>query len=253
MEADGRDYSQVQAGDVVLLPVFGSTSQEVEMIRQKGAGVITTVCPLVSGQSTSKGCCSVIHGSREDHQMDPEGNYIFVRNLEEAQYLGNYILCGGDSIGFAKKFQGATSDDFDANSMLDTIVFNCQTRCAHAKKETGEIGDLLRAAMIEKYGIDRMDDHFISFDGIGDMVSSFVRFSSFTTLTNSSPIYALHNSALLCNIRRTKTSMIRNTPVEFNSYAHSIFLVALVSHMIQSTCRRMGMHHIPSASDITYI
>lgn len=147
----------------------------MDVIHQKGAGVITTVCSLISGQPTSMGSCAVIHGSRQDHQVEPTGNYIFVKDLEEAQYLGIYILCGGDDIEFARKFQGAISDGFDANSMLHTIVFHCQTRCMHAKKETGEIGDLLRTAMIEKFGIDRMDDHFISFDDSWDMVSYSVR------------------------------------------------------------------------------
>lgn len=85
-----------------------------------------------------------------------------VRSLEDAQYLGNYILCGEDCAGFAARFQGCTSPGFDPQTMLGVISFTSHASCEQARLETGEIEDILRAAMIEKYGIDRMDDHFTS-------------------------------------------------------------------------------------------
>lgn len=160
----GRDFSRVRPGDIVLLPAHGSTARELITIKSKGAEVFSAVCPWIVDDSVSVGFTTVIHGSLAHEATGPSGNYLLLRNLEDAQYLGNYILSGGPLDKFISRFHGATSQGFDPEKMLDAIAFTSQTDSEQEKEEAGEIGDVLRAAMIEKHGIDRMDDHFMSLD-----------------------------------------------------------------------------------------
>lgn len=67
---DGWDISSVEAGDIVLLPAFGSTSQEVASIRAKGADVISTLCPWMVQEAGTVNCTSIIHKFSELHADD---------------------------------------------------------------------------------------------------------------------------------------------------------------------------------------
>ncbi|GMH44367.1 hypothetical protein BSKO_12301 [Bryopsis sp. KO-2023] len=161
---DGRDFSSVRPGDIVLLPAHGSTAQELIAIKSRGGEVFSAVCPWILDDSVSVGFTTVIHGSLGPNATAPPGNYLTLSSLEDAQYLGNYILSGGAREEFMNTFRGASSPGFDPEKMLGSIAFTSQTESEHQKEEAGEAGDVLRAAMIEKHGIDRMDDHFMSLD-----------------------------------------------------------------------------------------
>ena len=66
---DGKkDFSSVQRGDVVVLPAFGATVQEMQLLNDREVQIIDTTCPWVSkvwnavDNQAKKSHTSIIHG-----------------------------------------------------------------------------------------------------------------------------------------------------------------------------------------------
>ena len=79
------------------------------------------------------------------------GKYLVVKDMEQAEYLANYILNGGDKDEFLKYYGAeAMSAGFDPEAMLDKIGLANQTTML--KGETVAIGKLLESTMMQKFG-----------------------------------------------------------------------------------------------------
>jgi len=196
--------SNVGEGDVVILPAFGASFEEMAYLDKKNVKIIDTTCPWVSKVWNTvdihqkKGLSSVIHG-RYDHEETIATTsfceeYVCVKNMDEAKYLANYILNGGDKAEFMQKFDKvsfaicicvlllpctnpapprpapplsqATSKNFDPDTHLSKVGLANQTTMY--KKETRAIGQLLQKTMMSKFGPDKVDEHYKEFDTICD-------------------------------------------------------------------------------------
>lgn len=171
-----KDFSGVRQGDVVILPAFGASVQEMQLLNERGCTIVDTTCPWVSKvwHSVEKhkkvSFTSIIHGKYNHEETIATssfaGTYLIVLNLEEARYVCDYILKGGDREAFMAKFAKACSAGFDPDRDLVRVGIANQTTML--KGETEQIGKLFERTMIQKYGPDRLNEHFMSFNTICD-------------------------------------------------------------------------------------
>jgi len=173
---DGKDFSVVGEKDVVILPAFGASFEEMKLFNEKDVEVVDTTCPWVSkvwntvDMHQKKGLTSVIHGKYAHEETVATTSfcedYICVKDMKEAKMVTDYILNGGDKEAFLEYFKNAVSKGFDPDTMLENVGIANQTTMY--KKETRAIGQLLQKTMMEKYGPVDADKHYMEFDTICD-------------------------------------------------------------------------------------
>lgn len=176
VEAGQKNFSVVEAGDVVILPAFGASVQEMQLLNDKGCTIVDTTCPWVSKvwntvEKHKKGNhTSIIHGKYNHEETIATSSfastYLIVLNMAEAEYVSNYILNGGDRDEFLAKFSRAYSEGFDPDRDLERVGIANQTTML--KGETEQIGKLFERTMMKKYGPDQLNQHFLSFNTICD-------------------------------------------------------------------------------------
>ncbi len=171
-----KDFSVVGQTDVVILPAFGASVSEMQLLNDKSCTIVDTTCPWVSKVWNSvekhkkRDYTSIIHGKYAHEETVATSSfadrYLVVLNLAEAEYVTNYILHGGDRHEFLTKFKNAYSDGFDPNRDLVRVGIANQTTML--KSETEQIGRLLEQTMLKKYGPTELTQHFMSFNTICD-------------------------------------------------------------------------------------
>lgn len=159
-ELGQKNYDGVSDGDVVVLPAFGATIQEMSYLDDKGVQIVDTTCPWVSkvwnavDMHQRKGLTSVIHGKWAHEETIATASfckdYIIVKNEEEAKYVANYITNGGSSEELMEKFKDAVSEGFNPEVHLKKVGLANQTTMY--KRETKEIGRIFEIAMLKAFG-----------------------------------------------------------------------------------------------------
>jgi 4-hydroxy-3-methylbut-2-enyl diphosphate reductase len=171
-----KDFSVVDSGDVVILPAFGASVEEMQLLKEKNCTIVDTTCPWVSKVWNSvekhkkKDYTSIIHGKYNHEETIATSSfadkYLVVLNMEQAEYVSNYILNGGSKEEFLAKFKNSHSLGFDPEQDLDRIGIANQTTML--KSETEQIGKLFETTMLKKYGPLELNQHFMSFNTICD-------------------------------------------------------------------------------------
>ena len=176
VEKGQKDFAVVDRGDVVILPAFGASVPEMQLLNDKGCKIVDTTCPWVSKVWNSvekhkkKDYTSIIHGQYKHEETVATSSfadkYLVVLNLQQAEYVSNYIINGGDRDEFLSKFSKAYSAGFDPDRDLERVGIANQTTML--KTETEHIGKLFERTMMRKYGPDQLNEHFLSFNTICD-------------------------------------------------------------------------------------
>ncbi len=176
VEGGKKDFSVVESGDVVILPAFGASVQEMQLLNEKGCKIVDTTCPWVAKvwntveKHKKVDYTSIIHGKYKHEETVATssfaGKYLIVLNMQQAEYVVNYILNGGNREEFLAKFSKACSAGFDPDKDLERVGIANQTTML--KSETEQIGKLFERTMMQKYGPTELNNHFQSFNTICD-------------------------------------------------------------------------------------
>ena len=171
-----KDFSAVEHGDVVILPAFGATVGEMQLLNERRCTIVDTTCPWVSKvwntvERHKKGhFTSIIHGKVKHEETlatsSFAGTYLVVLNLAEATLVCDYILNGGDRDAFMQRFRHACSTGFDPDKDLQRLGVANQTTML--KTETEAIGKLFEQALLRRYGPLDLPQHFLAFNTICD-------------------------------------------------------------------------------------
>ncbi len=174
-----EELSQLQSGDAVIIPAFGTEVGTRKKIEAKGCILVDTTCGDVMSvwkrvrQYSKESVTSIIHGKAKHEETKAttsqaraygSGHYLVVFNLAETDYVCNYILNGGNKHEFLEKFKGAHSDGFDPDLHLQAVGVANQTTMLRG--ETEEVQRRFKNAMIKKYGEPNIEKHFRFFDTI---------------------------------------------------------------------------------------
>lgn len=166
-------FEELNAEDVVIVPAFGMSLEVQAALEERGVDVMAynTTCPFVekvwkkSNQIGEKHYTIVVHGKRFHEETRAtfsrarkEAPVVVVRDIEEAEDLAKAIRGEVSHEFFFERFSDRYSEGFDPGRDLARIgVVNQTTMLA---TETQAIADLLRQAMIDRYGAGEVREHF---------------------------------------------------------------------------------------------
>ena len=178
---EDKDFSDVQHGDVVILPAFGASVQEMKLLDDRGVQIVDTTCPWVSkvwnavDVHKKKNYTSIIHGKWAHEETIATASfaktYLIVKNEKETQYVVDYIHMDDaaraeERPAFMEKFKMAMSAGFDPDRDLTAVGVANQTTML--KGETEAIGKMMEKCMMQKYGVENLNAHYMVLDTICD-------------------------------------------------------------------------------------
>jgi len=180
-EAEGpaSRYDGVGTDDVVILPAFGVTVSEMEHLKAKGCVLVDTTCGSVLNvwknvhKYARDGFTAVIHGKHYHEETKATasqalthrgGHYLIVRDKDETGLVCAFIRreLPGDEI--RRVLGHAASPGFDPDQHLARIGLANQTTMLMS--ESLEIQEMLRSAVLSRYGETEMVERFRAFDTI---------------------------------------------------------------------------------------
>ena len=175
----GPGLDAVRREDVVILPAFGVTVQELQSLRERGCILVDTTCGSVLNvwknvdRFSASGFTAIIHGKYAHEETratasrttrQPGGRYLIVRDLEESARVCDYIRRGGDRDAFLERFSPACSPGFDPDRDLRRVGLANQTTMLSS--ESLRIQEEIRRALAERFGETALEEHFRAFDTI---------------------------------------------------------------------------------------
>ncbi len=214
----GESLDRLGPADVVVLPAFGVTVDELSRLEARGCTLVDTTCGSVLNvwravrRYAEDGFTSVIHG-KVLHQetratasqalRHPNGPFLIVLDRREAEAVCSFIRHGGDAAAFLARFAEATSPGFDPERHLARIGLANQTTMLMS--ESLAIGEMFRQALADRYGADALADHFRAFETICSATEDRQR--AVAALLEDHPLDLMvviggYNSSNTCNLAR---------------------------------------------------
>jgi 4-hydroxy-3-methylbut-2-enyl diphosphate reductase len=209
--------NHLDADDVVILPAFGVTMSMLQQLERRGCTLIDTTCGSVLNvwknvrRYAEGGYTAVIHGKvwHEETQatasqaVEHGGRYLVLFNAAEAEVVCDYIRQGADPAAVLARFPHAVSPGFDPERDLQRVGLANQTTMLMS--ESLEIEQMLKAAMIDRYGETDLVQHFQAFDTICSATQD--RQDAVVALLRETPIDLMiviggYNSSNTCNLAR---------------------------------------------------
>jgi 4-hydroxy-3-methylbut-2-enyl diphosphate reductase len=175
---DPEAIDRLAADDVVILPAFGVTVAMLQRLERRGCTLVDTTCGSVLNvwknvrRYAEGGYTSIIHGKvwHEETQATASqavqygGKYLVVFDRAETELVCSHISGGGRTRELTTRFANAVSPGFDFEADLNRIGLANQTTMLMS--ESLEIGQMIRGAMIERYGDTNLGERYQAFDTI---------------------------------------------------------------------------------------
>jgi len=175
-----KGYDAIESDDVVIIPAFGTTTEDLLKLQNKGATLVDTTCGSVMNvwkrvdSYGRDGFTSVIHG-KYDHEETratssrakefPDGHFLIVRDLDQAKIVCDFIRGKVSKAEFLTNFRKeAMSEGFNPEKNL--LKVGCANQTTMLSSESIEIADMIQEAMRERYGETVFQKHFRHFDTI---------------------------------------------------------------------------------------
>ena len=170
------------ASDVVILPAFGVTIEELQRLTGLGCTLVDTTCGSVLNvwknvtRYAREGLTSVIHGKYWHEEtratasqalQPPGGHYLVVLDRAEAALACDYITSGGEAhlrAAFLERFAEAISPGFDPDLHLGRV--GCANQTTMLSTESVAVGEMFREAIRSRYGEAEVATRFRAFDTI---------------------------------------------------------------------------------------
>jgi 4-hydroxy-3-methylbut-2-en-1-yl diphosphate reductase len=213
----GESLDRLGPDDVVILPAFGVTVAMLQELDARGCTLIDTTCGSVLNvwknvrRYADGGYTSVIHGKvwHEETQATASqavgygGRYLVVFDNRETGLVCDYIRDGGNSTRFLETFSNAVSSGFDPDRDLQHIGLANQTTMLMS--ESLGIGEMLKSAMLARYGAADLAAHYQAFDTICSATQD--RQDAVVGLLREKPVDIMlviggYNSSNTCNLAR---------------------------------------------------
>jgi len=224
-DAGERTVADLGPDDVVILPAFGITVEEMIAFSERGCTLVDTTCGSVLNvwknvvRYTQDGFTSIIHGKVKHEETRatasqalkyPKGRYLVVLDRSEAAIVCEYIRNGGDPAAFLARFAGAVSPGFDPD--VDLVRVGCANQTTMLMSESLEIGEMIGAAVRDRYGDAALTQHFRAFDTICSATQE--RQDAVEALLDSEPLDLMivvggYNSSNTCNLARICATRVR--------------------------------------------
>jgi 4-hydroxy-3-methylbut-2-enyl diphosphate reductase len=206
------------ADDVVILPAFGVTIEEMMRLDRMGCTLVDTTCGSVLNvwknvkRYARDGLTSVIHGKHwhEETQATasqatavPGGHYLVVFDMAQAERVCHYIEHGGDRESFLVEFAASASPGFDPDVHLGRI--GCANQTTMLSTESLAIGQRFGEAIRARYGEAEWASRFRAFDTICSATQD--RQDAIIRLLDDTPVDLMvviggYNSSNTCNLAR---------------------------------------------------
>ena len=222
MGHDEHALDTLGSNDVVILPAFGVTVSMLARLDRRGCTLIDTTCGSVLNvwknvrRYAEGGYTSIIHGKvwHEETQATASqavsygGRYLVVFDRAETEHVCDVIrsdapLDDARRRAFSERFGGAVSPGFDPDRDLQRIGLANQTTMLMS--ESLEVGEMLKAAMLDRRGASALDAHYQAFDTICSATQD--RQDAVVALLRSRPLDLMiviggYNSSNTCNLAR---------------------------------------------------
>ncbi|HSC26409.1 MAG TPA: 4-hydroxy-3-methylbut-2-enyl diphosphate reductase [Vicinamibacterales bacterium] len=221
----GEAWDGLGPGDVVILPAFGVTVGDMARLTAQGCTLVDTTCGSVLNvwknvvRYARDGFTSIIHGKVKHEETRatasqalqyPEGRFLVVLDRAEAEIVCDYIRRSGDRQTFLTRFGESASPGFDPDRDLRQV--GCANQTTMLMSESLEIGEMIRAAMVDRYGEQALAEHFRAFDTICSATQE--RQDAVVELLSAHRLDLMiviggYNSSNTCNLARICAEQVR--------------------------------------------
>jgi 4-hydroxy-3-methylbut-2-en-1-yl diphosphate reductase len=168
-------WNEITANDIVIIPAFGTTTANEELLRTKGIDPLkyNSTCPFVervwkkANQIAGKSYSIIIHGKPTHEETKATFSHsaqdapsLIIKDMKEAQLVADFINNQLSKSDFETIFKDRYSIDFNPDIHLERIgVVNQTTMLA---EDTQAISEYLKNVMATKYQLseENIEAHF---------------------------------------------------------------------------------------------